>query len=122
MTKVTIVRQKDKGLKISIDRDSNDMPFDVVDELEEHNFEHHVSSMDGWEFIYDDVNDLVYWATDYGFSMWRELRAKGVVVLRPHKNSRDHYEGYEWNKGRKWRKVVVKNKTTSKSKSKKKVK
>jgi hypothetical protein len=120
MTKVTIVRQKDKGLKISIDRDSNDMPMDVVEELEDRNLEHYVSSMDGWEFIYDEINDLVYWATDYGFSMWRELRAKGVVVLRPHENSRDHYEGYEWNKGRKWRNIVSKPK--SKSKLKKKVK
>jgi hypothetical protein len=79
--------------------------IEIVDALEEKGLEFHASSVDGWEYIYDPIKEVVYWATDYGHSMWRELRQKGLVTLTPHENTKDNYDGYEWNEGRKWRTV-----------------
>lgn len=107
-------------LKIS-DSSKLDDAIKVVDELDEKGLEFHASSVDGWEYIYDPIKEVVYWATDYGHSMWRELRQKGSVTLTPHNNTKDDYDGYEWNEGRKWRtvvkpkrKVVTKRKVTKK--------
>jgi hypothetical protein len=117
----SIQRLADKRLKITItakERTSVDMSGDVWDKLSDKDLSYYPSRVDGWDFIYDERYDVVYWATDYGFDMWRELREKGVVVLTPHENSKEHYEGYEWNEGRKWRKTGIKKKPVTKRKVK----
>ena len=106
---IGITRFQSGKLLISIgknDMSSGGLFDDVLYALNDKNMEYHHSYQDGWEYIYDGLHDTVYWVTDYGFSMWTNLRIKGWVELAPHENSKENYEGYEWNAGKKWRKVV----------------
>ncbi len=74
----------------------------VIEEMEDDEIEHIVSSIDGWTYLYDRNSDIVYHVDDHYFNRIRDLRDMGRAQLCPYENSYEHYNGYEWNEGRKW--------------------
>ena len=72
-------------------------PVDLVDELEDHGIFWYEDHIDGWSYLYDTVNDLVYHLDDHHFDAFAQLRETGETRLLPHENTYECYNGYEWN-------------------------
>lgn len=93
---------------------------DLLYELDSKDLDFYVSHQDGWQYIYDERKDVVYWVTDYNYDMWNELRKVGVAILKPHPNTKEDYGDYEWNEGRSWR-TIRKSRIVEKKSVKRKV-
>ena len=108
MTEFTVDTDKDDNLIVSVipDKDENfKRDFDImdlIDQLSDHDISIYVSHVDGWSYLYNAANDIVYWVTDHRFDKFRDLRELGEAIFPPHKNTYEYYEGYEWNDDRVW--------------------
>lgn len=91
-----VTRLDDGRLHIRI----NDFNFDdaLDDALMQENLTYFFSGEDGWSYVVDYNEAVVYYFTDYGLDAWKELEENGEVTLPRSPDTLDEYRenGYEF--------------------------